>query len=161
MGAGQAQALVVTVNGQTWNVTTFGPQTFISDQSKFATPANGGKMPWWNNSSLAQSFATAVGGALGYPNAAFSTNFGPLFSWSVNQSPCINGGCLQQSWAYTQGTGALDNRFTSPNSSRIWAQAEVPGPLPALGVAAAFGFSRKLRKRITASKVIGAPTSAG
>ena len=28
---------------------------------------------------------------------------------------------------------------------------EVPGPLPVLGIAAAFGYSRKLRKRIQAS----------
>lgn len=45
LGAGQAQALIVNVNGQSWNVTTFGPQTFISAESKFKTPANGGSMP--------------------------------------------------------------------------------------------------------------------
>lgn len=33
----------------------------------------------------------------------------------------------------------------------IPAQAQVPGPLPVLGVAAAFGYSRKLRKRIQES----------
>ncbi|MCX5951713.1 MAG: hypothetical protein NT158_11330 [Cyanobacteria bacterium] len=41
----------------------------------------------------------------------------------------------------------------------VWAQATlysstaapVPGPLPAFGAAAAFGFSRKLRKRIKRS----------
>jgi hypothetical protein len=31
--------------------------------------------------------------------------------------------------------------------------ASVPGPLPILGVAAAFGFSRKLRERIKDSKL--------
>jgi len=30
---------------------------------------------------------------------------------------------------------------------------EVPGPLPILGVGAAFGYSRKLRKRIKSSKL--------
>lgn len=46
---------------------------------------------------------------------------------------------------------------TRPNTSYTWAQAtlvpasDVPGPLPALGLAAAFGFSRQLRKRIKAS----------
>ena len=39
----------------------------------------------------------------------------------------------------------------------VWAQvapaspAAVPGPLPLFGAAAAFGFSRKLRKRIKSS----------
>jgi hypothetical protein len=32
-------------------------------------------------------------------------------------------------------------------------QPQVPGPLPALGVAAAFGYSRKLRKRIQAGRI--------
>jgi len=40
----------------------------------------------------------------------------------------------------------------TPNSTYVWLSARevspVPGPLPALGSAAAFGFSRKLRKRI-------------
>jgi hypothetical protein len=40
----------------------------------------------------------------------------------------------------------------TPNSTYVWLSAmevsPVPGPLPALGAAAAFGFSRKLRKRI-------------
>jgi hypothetical protein len=41
----------------------------------------------------------------------------------------------------------------TPNSTYVWLSATkvppaVPGPLPALGAAAAFGFSRKLRKRI-------------
>ena len=43
----------------------------------------------------------------------------------------------------------------TPNSTYVWLSATkvppVPGPLPALGAAAAFGFSRKLRKRIKRS----------
>jgi hypothetical protein len=41
------------------------------------------------------------------------------------------------------------------------ADLAVPGPFPALGAAAAFGFSRKLRKRIKASKTLGISISAG
>jgi hypothetical protein len=36
--------------------------------------------------------------------------------------------------------------------------ADVPGPLPALGAAAAFGYSRKLRTRINRSAKIGSGT---
>jgi hypothetical protein len=54
------------------------------------------------------------------------------------------------------GTGGVP--FT-PNSTYVWLSAEkvppVPGPLPALGAAAAFGFSRKLRKRIKGSTKTG------
>jgi hypothetical protein len=46
------------------------------------------------------------------------------------------------------------------NASR--GSASVPGPLPILGLAAAFGFSRKLRKRIKLHKgTIDISTSTG
>ena len=53
------------------------------------------------------------------------------------------------------------------NFSWTWAQAtlipaNVPGPLPAFGLAVAFGFSRKLRKRIKLQKgTSDISTSAG
>jgi hypothetical protein len=46
LGAGQAQAVVVNVNGQNWNVTTF-TGSYNDNTSKFNTAANGGIMPWW------------------------------------------------------------------------------------------------------------------
>ena len=58
LGAGQAQALVVNVNGQNWNVTTF-TGSYNANTSKFKTAANGGMMPWWGNLTLANSFALA------------------------------------------------------------------------------------------------------
>jgi hypothetical protein len=39
-----------------------------------------------------------------------------------------------------------------PYNSQNWSLTPVPGPLPLLGVAAAFGYSRKLRKRLKSSK---------
>jgi hypothetical protein len=41
--------------------------------------------------------------------------------------------------------------YFGPNLNLLQAQA-VPGPLPIFGIAAAFGYSRKLRKRIKNSK---------
>ena len=41
--------------------------------------------------------------------------------------------------------------YLGPNLNLLQTQA-VPGPLPILGTAAAFGYSRKLRKRIKNSK---------
>jgi hypothetical protein len=63
--AGQAQAVVVNVNGLDYDVTTF-TGTYNDNPSKFATPANGGVMPWWGNSSLAYGLALALGSSLGY-----------------------------------------------------------------------------------------------
>jgi len=63
-------------------------------------------------------------------------------------------------------TGTVLNQWNSPGHNGTWGLAifgevtqggggngtnSVPGPLPLLGVGAAFGFSRKLRKRIKCS----------
>jgi hypothetical protein len=154
--AGQAQAFVVTVGGQDWDVTTF-TGTYIANISNFATPANGGVMPWWNNSnqSLAISFATAVGSGLGFPHDGV---VGPLFGYSTlhpepNIVNFIAFAALPDLPPFT-----FDVSLEQQTVPITWAQATpvndtpVPGPLPALGAAAAFGFSRKLRKRLKINK---------
>jgi hypothetical protein len=81
LGVGQAQAVVVTVDGQQWNVTTF-TGTYNDNASKFNTSANSGVMPWWGSLVVAGQFATAVGDKLGFPpGQAFGT--GPYFGASV------------------------------------------------------------------------------
>ena len=152
LGAGQAQALVVNVNGQNWNVTTF-TGTYNANTSKFNTAANGGMMPWWGNLTLADSFALAVGGSLGLP--IFDV-LGPMFGTSTTGQV--------QTRLFNSNTNAITSLNQNFASSSTWAQAElvppVPGPIPALGAAAAFGFSRKLRKRIKDSKSVGASITA-
>ncbi len=61
---------------------------------------------------------------------------------SANQTCDISGKQIwvQDTWFSGQGVDNFSNDF-----------AQVPGPLPLLGVGAAFGFSRKLRKRIKGS----------
>jgi len=146
LGAGQAQALVVTVNSLQWDVTTF-TGSYNANVSKFNTAANGGTMPWWSSVSLTSQFATAVNTLLG-TNIQLST-FGPLFAYSTNTSVRVD----SRAWDSLSGS-VLSPFFTGApnNTSFVWATADlvppVPGPLPALGAAAAFGFSRELRKRI-------------
>jgi hypothetical protein len=144
LGAGQAQALVVSVNNQLYKVTTF-TGTYAANLGKFNTAANGGVMPWWNDGTLAGLFTLAVGGQLGYQPT--NSNRGPYFATNYT-SPII-------SWAYVranQGKSIVNGDDSNGAKSYVWAQAElVPGPLPAFGAAAAFGFSRKLRKRIKRS----------
>jgi hypothetical protein len=38
--------------------------------------------------------------------------------------------------------------------------AEVPGPLPLFGAAAAFGYSRRLRRRVSLSRVVPNPADS-
>jgi hypothetical protein len=171
LGAGQAQALVVTVNGQQWNVTTF-TGSYDANISKFNTPANGGVMPWWGGNALSGTFATAVNSAFGFPNfpdfSGTVLGIGPFFS-SVESGGSINGsawrkvnGGVSASSCPPGGPGVRECLAgfgpRASSSSFLFAQASlvpVPGPLPLFGAAAAFGFSRKLWKRINDSKAVG------
>jgi hypothetical protein len=152
LGAGQAQAVVVNVNGQNWNVTTFNGS--VANLPKFASPPAPGMMPWWSNESLAIQFATAVGAGLELPNPGINRNDGPYFGWSVLtgvQRKTVSYRCPTNTNPCTINT---NTNYSATDPDYVWAQAElvppVPGPIPALGAAAAFGFSRKLRKRINA-----------
>jgi hypothetical protein len=155
----KAQAVVVNVEGKDWDVTTF-TGSYNDNESRF----NVGEMPWWGNESLASLFAGAVGSSLGDPNGLHATlrYWGPKFSFSACDTTC--GYLGQYSVELTSGfpvvTIGLEPKGLDSNGGRplTWAQATpytspaaVPGPLPALGAAAAFGFSRKLRKRIKCS----------
>jgi hypothetical protein len=152
-GAGQAQAFVVTVGGQDWDVTTF-TGSYIVNTSKFGLPPAPGVMPWWGSASLAQQFVAATGGNLGSPpqTQGFSA---PFFGYEQDVNvPTVT-------WAYSYFSGGPFPINADPITDEpTWAQATlltppaapVPGPLPALGAAAAFGFSRKLRKRIKINK---------
>jgi hypothetical protein len=156
LGAGQAQALVVTVNSQQWDVTTF-------TGSYNANTALIQSQVWWKNGVLTDQFATAVFNNLGTPNSIPSGPTagpaGPFFAITD-----ANGASVINVRVYSATSNSVINRALSPSStSNVWAQAylvNVPGPLPAFGAAVAFGFSRKLRKRIKDIKSVGASFSA-
>ncbi len=144
----------VTVGGLQYDVTTF-TGSYDNSTSKFATAANGGVMPWWTGGSdaTAIAFATAVGTGLGGPNSFGPPGGGPFFAYRLNGGP---------QFSFRSGSGTIESTGPlSSSSSAVWAQAtlysspaaSVPGPLPLFGAAAAFGFSRKLRKRIQESRV--------
>ena len=146
LSAGQAQAVGVNVGGQNWTVTTF-QGSYNANSAKFATPPAPGRMPWWGSGALASQFATAVDSALGFPN--FSGVAGPLFGVMIAANETSVNSCYWDGFVdCATNVGPLNN------TTFTWAQADlvppVPGPLPALGAAAAFGFSRKLRQRIKA-----------
>ena len=175
LGAGQAQAIVITVGGKLYDITTF-TGTYAANASKFNLPSAGGVMPWWNDQAPGRlAFAAALNTALGLPNpvaGVFSTRGpgSPYFAFQLNttNSPCGSPtSCVGSSlWEVpvsgTPGTATI-NVFSS--DSYVWAQGievtPTPGPLPLLGALAAFGTSRKLRKRIKDSKAIGSSITIG
>jgi hypothetical protein len=113
-------------------------------------------MPWWSgtfrDSTIAEQFATAVSTFFGYPN--YEGSIGPLFAASEIGNVSRNATIEQGSGPDAQLFDVI--RFDSftyayavPSNSNP-AVPEVPGPVPLLGAAAAFGYSRKLRNRIKA-----------
>jgi hypothetical protein len=151
LSPGSAQAFVVTVGGVQYDVTTF-TGTYTNNISKFALPPAPGVMPWWGSQSLALEFADAVGENLGRPDTQPYT--GPYFGYSFDGalmpweqvrvctfSNEYGANCSGTYASAAISTYALATAYTPP-------AAPVPGPLPLFGAAAAFGFSRKFRKRI-------------
>jgi len=159
--AGPAQALAVKVNvgGQNWVVTTF-TGSYNNNKTKFALPSSpGGVMPWWGSESLASQFASAVGHSLGTQvfEGIAAVNRGKIGSF-FGYDASIDDTKLYFDYSFALKDGTFEVRQNSGRNLGIentkWAQgtlAPAPGPLPALGAAAAFGLSRKLRSRIKKS----------
>jgi len=131
--AAPAHALSVNVGGQSYNVGTLSG-SFSNNASLLQS------QPWWGDVLIAADFARAVGTGLGLPNSSGAS--GPYFS-------AYDGGISNFS-TYIDGTGQLGifGVVSSTIASYAVTTSAVPGPLPILGAFAAFGFSRKLRKRI-------------
>jgi hypothetical protein len=104
-------------------------------------------MPWWGSETMATLFSDALGLQLGTPNPPPSS-YGPVFAFAPTDS---GGGFLFIDAVATFGSSSL---FTGDggNESRAYAilatPTSVPGPAPLFGAAAAFGMSRRLRRRI-------------
>jgi hypothetical protein len=134
-------------------------------------------MPWWGSEGYAMYFAELVGISLGRPGwvggknlpganylSRFTMYYGSFFAfirargdYDFVRYEAI--GSFSNSYALELASGGLGLQEGSTGSEPccVWAQAtlvppaKVPGPLPAVGLPVAFGFSRQLRKRIKAS----------
>ena len=159
--AGQAQAVVVNIPSPynlEFDVTTF-TGSYYDNKTKFALPP-AGLMPWWESEIdgqlLARLLARWSQDLLGYTNA--SGQYGPIFAWTFDENNPLVIGVAYDNHPETHSTYPT---YTPASDTATWAQvvpaqapaASVPGPLPALGVAAGFGFSRKLRKRISRNAI--------
>jgi hypothetical protein len=160
LAPGSSLAFQVVVNGTTYDITT-------KNDSGNAISSDLTGTPWYNNQSLAAQFAAAAYSADGgTPNSGDGpTNpKGYYFAWFYDSSPG------QGNWSVEtySSTGAPISIPPPPNSvpgngqNRVWAlgqpvPSKVPAPLPILGATAAFGMSRRLRRRISLS---GLRTSA-
>jgi hypothetical protein len=156
LDSGQVKALVVSVGGTNYYVTTFIGNP-LNDGAKFKTPANGGTMPWWGDEALALQFATAVGNALGQlngPNIPINggiysppnTVTGPFFATLAGE--LVYAAFFNFSASQVQSFTDFDFSVNYTYAEVLPPSPAVPGPLPLFGAAAAFGMSRRLRRRI-------------
>lgn len=160
--AAGAVSLDLTVNGQRWRLDTV-TTTYVASQGLFNTPAAGGSMPWWGDGTgtLATAFATALLAAdpsqsvFGYPNSGTggtANQRSPFFAWEWRSTaPNVSYVSIELPTPSISPDGANSYKLNQA-TSREWfiasAIQQVPGPLPLFGAAAAFGWSRRLRRRL-------------
>ena len=118
-----------------------------------SSPEPGGNWLWLDGTSLISNAFSNW--APGQPD----NSWGPEFEAYGHFWQRIN---YPGQWNDARGSGAEGNRsfVTECKNDAAICTPPVPGPLPVLGAAAAFGFSRKLRKRIKTTKAVGASFTA-
>lgn len=160
--AAGAVTLDLTVNGQLWRLDTV-TTSYVVSPGLFNTPAAGGSMPWWGDGTgtLATAFATALLAAdpsqsvFGYPNSGTggtANQRSPFFAWEWRaNAPNVSYVTIELPTPSISPDGASSLKLNQA-TSREWfiasAIQQVPGPLPLFGAAAAFGWSRRLRRRL-------------
>lgn len=140
--AQKASAVVITVGPTQFDITSLSSTYNASFETLQA-------QPWWNSSETAQSFASAYQAQVG--------PFSPLFAFTADPATVTY-------WA----TGLFfpfqsGEPVASTNNFAIATEVPIPGPLPILGAASAFAYSRKLRQRIRSSRtspLISGPSSS-
>lgn len=157
---------LVVVEGQTYEIKTVNTAFSAQDLGFWQL------QPWWSPATTAGAFQVALGWGLGLPNDFTPNPYeGPVFGmklvsngyYNQNEGVCIFESCvfgtfLEASINSISGNGLLHD-VNSPriyaytNGSPIDPPTNVPGPLPLLGAAAAWNYSRRLRKRIKAAQL--------
>jgi hypothetical protein len=146
-----ASAVTVTVDNIDYDVTFF-MGAYSGNSSLFQTPPSG-KMPWIvdNTGDLAYKFARQVFNSLGEGPTA---GYGPVFAYQLSTNGIL--GLVQ---SLTDPDSVIDETFVNDAAVKYAiatplrpAPSPVPAPLPIFGAAAAFGWSRQLRKRIGATQ---------
>ena len=122
------------------------------------------KNPWWNDNSLAQGLARAISGNISgasvspQPNLSLSPYWGSTVNNPQNnkrEGPYFLRSDSKASAYSNTGNGYNVNESFSLNGNAnttfryvfTTSAIEAPAPLPLLGAGAAFGWSRRLRRR--------------
>jgi hypothetical protein len=147
VNGGEAQATIFNVNGTDYDLSS----TTMSYNDVLAMYTSSA-FPWFGDQALAEQFANVVTIDLGDQGVGFpapSINIGALFPFAGPAGGMVTTAFYDNENLFAATTGDVD--VTSPNL--LWAYvvpkaAAVPGPLPLLGIGAAFSASRQIRRRI-------------
>lgn len=137
------QAVVITVGSAFYDVSIV-DTSYDNATSVFSGLPPLGRMPWWGDANLAYDFALQVYSQLGDGS---TVGYGPVFAHQMTAAQVL--GILQNS---NDPLDAIDVALAA-NATVKYAVAApfsplpVPGPLPLLGAAAGFHWSRQLRRR--------------
>ena len=134
----------VTVGSLQYDVTTF-TGSYNANSSLLSS------QPWFGDQNLAQTVSGLVANSLGTPNTGIQgtpASEGPYFAYdSVPSLVYWRGGNVN-----VDNIPGNEPQHTWATATVLSASTPVPGPLPLFGAGAAFGFSRKLRKRIQVAR---------
>jgi hypothetical protein len=146
-----AAAVTVTIGVNSYDVTVF-TGSYNSNTSLFQA-LSPGQMPWWGDTTgdSAAKFATEVFNQLG---GGPTPGYGPVFAYDIDAGGVVGiTQSLNNLAAQNVETIPLDDSVAYAIATPLGPPPnQVPAPLPVFGAMAAFGCSRKLRKRICGRK---------
>jgi hypothetical protein len=141
-----AQAVSINVSGIDYEV--FYTSTSYNANPDLFGAASPGRMPWWGNMGLASFFAAELYNQLG--EDVYSVGYGPVFAYDHNSAGYGEVYGVAQNTKDT--TDQLNFDSSNPLAASVTypyayarANTPVPAPMPLFGVAAAFGWARRLR----------------
>jgi hypothetical protein len=147
-----ARALNVVVGGTTYDIQLY-TGSYNSNPSIFQTPANGGRMDWWGNPTLADALAGQLTNGLSPTYTTGDPVEGPLFATAFDGLSL--GSEVSASYFDLSTLGITDvvasasfDRTASFTYAVTKSNTSVPAPLPFLGLAGGFAASRRLRRRV-------------
>lgn len=140
-----AAAVTITVGGISYDMSAFSTSV-TSHPTAFGLPPLG-QMPWWENQTLASTFAATVFDQLG---PGWDSDYGPVFAYAIDTSKNEVQGMAQ---SISDSNDLID--VTPPTGSMVsyaianpGTTSAVPGPLPVLVAAGGWAWSRRLRQRV-------------
>ena len=148
---GMGDSCTITDGADTYEISLTTIDTF---QNAFPTPSDyTSDMFWWGDQTKATSAAQAVGAAWNF-RLGLGGATGPIFAFQYTPPITTRISYFNISTGQTGDAQDFGGSYPWARSSLVpsGGTSSVPGPLSILGLAAAFGFSRKLRKRIKLHK---------